>query len=134
MATRDRGGNRGGNRNRGGRNNNADGRTQFGGMMTMARDSPLAAAAVIGSAVAAGLFLWSRRNELSDQIKSLSEQISDWREQRSSDNDPTAAATSPDEPFVMRSGSGSGSGDRRRRTQAEISEEALTVKEIEKTS
>src|SRR5919106_6864836 len=45
-----------------------------------AKDRPLATAAAVGSAVAAGVFLWSRRNQISDQLSHLSEQIGDWRE------------------------------------------------------
>jgi hypothetical protein len=45
-----------------------------------ARDNPLATAAAVGGAVAAGVFLWSRRNQITDQINSLGEQIGEWRE------------------------------------------------------
>jgi hypothetical protein len=44
-----------------------------------ARENPLATAAAVGGAVAAGVFLWSRRNQISDQISQLSEQIGEWR-------------------------------------------------------
>ena len=43
-----------------------------------AKDSPLKTAAVAAGAVAAGVFLWSKRNEISNQISELSDQISDW--------------------------------------------------------
>jgi hypothetical protein len=78
MARNDnRSGNRGG--NRGGRNNNPSGRNQYsGGVMDLARDRPMAAAAVAAGAAAAGLFLWSRRSQISDQLSGLSEQIGDW--------------------------------------------------------
>ena len=95
MATSNRAGNRGGKR-RGARNNNPEGRNQYSGLIGAARGNPLAAAAAIGSAVAAGVFLWSRRNQISDQIDDVADRLS----------------------------SGSDS-----RTQAEIAEEALTLKE-----
>jgi hypothetical protein len=38
-----------------------------------AKDNPLKA-----GAVAAGVFLWSKRNEISNQISELSDQIADW--------------------------------------------------------
>src|SRR3954453_23185177 len=118
MATSNRGGNRGGNRGRGGRNNNPEGRNQYSsGLMGSARDNPLAAAAAIGGAVAAGVFLWSRRNQISDQIGNLTDQISEWRERMGSESDFAAEDT--------------GSGDR---TQAQLSEEALTLKETGKTA
>jgi hypothetical protein len=133
MATNNRGGNRGGNRGRSGRNNNPEGRNQYSGMMSTARDNPLATAAAVGGAVAAGVFLWSRRNQISDQISSLADQISEWREGMSSDTDLTAEDTASAEPFITSTGSGS----RRRgarRSQTEISEEALTLKETGKSA
>jgi hypothetical protein len=66
---------------RGGRNNNPTGRNQYsnGGIMERARERPVAAAAVAAGTAAAGLFLWSRRNQISDQISQLSDQFSEWR-------------------------------------------------------
>src|SRR3954465_10992727 len=72
-----RNGSRGGSR---GRNNNPEGRNQYSGIMGTARENPIAAAAAVGGAVAAGVFLCSRRNQISDQISNLSDQISEWRE------------------------------------------------------
>jgi hypothetical protein len=43
-----------------------------------AKDNPLKSAAIAAGAVAAGVFLWSKRNEISDQISELSDQIVDW--------------------------------------------------------
>lgn len=62
---------------RGGRNNNPSGRNQYSdwGMMDMVRDRPVAAAAAAAGAAAAGLFLWSKRTQISNQLSSLSEQI-----------------------------------------------------------
>src|SRR4051812_6735520 len=116
MATNNRGGNRGGNRGRSGRNNNPQGRNQYSGMMSTARDNPLTTAAAVGGAVAAGVFLWSRRNQISDQIGNLADQISEWRDRIESGGD-----------FMESSGGAD-------RTQAEIAEEALTLKEIGKTA
>ena len=75
-----RGGNRGG--SRGGRNNNPSGRNQYSdwGVMEMARERPIAAAAAAAGAAAAGLFLWSRRTQISNQLSNLSEQIGEWTE------------------------------------------------------
>src|SRR3954469_14217587 len=123
MATNNRGGNRGGNRGRSGRNKNPEGRNQYSGVMGTARDNPLAAAAAVGGAVAVGVFLWSRRNQISDQIGNLADQISQWREGMASDSVLATEDTSSGETFRGRSESG---GDRR--TQAEIAEEALTLK------
>ena len=67
------------NSNRGSRNNNPEGRNQYSnGWMDTARERPFAAAATAAAAVGAGVFLWSRRNQISDQISNLSEQIGDW--------------------------------------------------------
>src|SRR5690349_2256491 len=121
MATNNRGGNRGGS-NRRGRNNNPEGRNQYSGLMGSARDNPLAAAAAVGGAVAAGVFLWSRRNQISDQIGNLSDQISEWREGLSSSDFETQDSGS-EQPFMAQPARRGG-----RKSQAEISEEALTLK------
>src|SRR5215208_6863384 len=68
------------NNSRGGRNNNPAGRNQYSdwGVMEMARERPIAAAAAAAGAAAAGLFLWSRRAQISDQLGNLSDQIGEW--------------------------------------------------------
>lgn len=48
--------------------------------MELARERPMAAAAVAAGAAAAGLFLWSKRTKISEQISYLSEQIGEWTE------------------------------------------------------
>ena len=129
MATNNRGGSRSGNRGRGSRNNNPEGRNQYSGVMSTARDNPLTTAAAVGGAVAAGVFLWSRRNQISDQIGHLADQISEWREGMSSDSDFAADDSGSTDSFIASSSPRSG-----RRSQAEISEEALTLKETGKTT
>jgi hypothetical protein len=52
----------------------------FSGWTDTAKDKPLASAAVAAAAVGAGLFLWSKRNQISNQLSDLSDQISDWTE------------------------------------------------------
>ena len=75
------------------RNNNPTGRNQYsGGVMDLARDRPVAAAAAVAGAAAAGLFLWSKRTQISDQLSSLSDQIGEW----------TAGMSSSDESAVER--------------------------------
>ena len=66
--------------NRGrGRTNTPDGHTQYtNSWLDSARDRPIAAAATAAAAVGAGVFLWSRRSTISDQISNLSDQITDW--------------------------------------------------------
>jgi hypothetical protein len=71
--------------NRGGinssRNNNPSGKNQYsGGVMDLARERPVAAAAVAAGAAAAGLFLWSKRSQISDQMSNLSDQLGQWTE------------------------------------------------------
>ena len=127
MATNNRGGNRGGN-NRRGRNNNPEGRNQYSGVMGTARENPVMAAAAVGGAVAAGVFLWSRRNQISDQIGNLSDQISEWREGMSSSDDESLD-TASEQGFIAQPSRRGG-----RKSQAEISEEALTLKETGKTA
>jgi len=65
--------------NQRGRNNNPEGRNQYSnGWLDTARERPIAAAATAAGAVAAGVFLWSKRNEISNQISELSDQFADW--------------------------------------------------------
>ena len=95
---------------RGGRNNNPTGRNQYSdrGVMEMARERPIAAAAAAAGAAAAGLFLWSKRNAISQQLSNLSDQIGEWTENMSSGSsemmDDTAGLTTTGE---TRSGAGS---------------------------
>ena len=51
------------------------------GLTDTVRQHPVASAAAAGGALAAGVFLWSRREQISDQLSHMSEQISDWSEQ-----------------------------------------------------
>jgi hypothetical protein len=83
--------------NRSGRNNNPNGRNQYSswGVMEMARERPVAAAAATVGAAAAGLFLWSKRAQISEQLSSLSNQIGEWREGLPSGDGFMAAETAP---------------------------------------
>ena len=101
---------------RGGRNNNPSGRNQYSdwGVMEMARERPLAAAAAAAGAAAAGLFLWSRRAQISNQLSNLSDQIGEWTENMgsgswSSEDDTAGLTTSGQSSNTSRS-SGSRSG------------------------
>jgi len=140
MAANNRGGNPGGsNRGRRGQNNNPEGRNQYSGWMSTARENPVTAAAAVGGAVAAGVFLWSRRNQISDQLSNLSDQISEWREgMSSSDTEWGADEGGSSESFMANSSSGMSSGSnsskRSKKSQSEISEEALTLKETGKAT
>ena len=69
--------------NRGGRNNNPEGRNQYSGWTDSARERPVAAAAAAAAVVGAGVFLWSRRSQISEQLSSISDQIGEWSENRS---------------------------------------------------
>jgi hypothetical protein len=63
-----------------GRNNNPQGRNQYSSdWMDTVRERPVASAAAAAAAVGAGVFLWSKRNQISDQIGRLSDQLSDWQ-------------------------------------------------------
>lgn len=110
MASDNRGQGRGRNRRRAGRNNNPEGHNQYSGLIGTARSNPFLAAAAAGGLVAAGVFLWTRRSQISDQIDDLSDQISEWRE-------GIGASTS------------SSTNHSDGRTQPEIAREALALKE-----
>ena len=120
---------------RSGRNNNPSGRNQYSdwGVMDMVRERPVAAAAAAAGAAAAGLFLWSRRTQISDQLNSLSDQIGQWTDNMRSDWSSGGEDTIPAEPPSASSGPNSRSRGSRK-SQAEISEEALTLKETGKTA
>lgn len=83
-----------------GRNNNPSGRNQYSNdWMNSIKERPVAAAAVAAASVGAGVFLWSKRNALSEQMSNLSSQISDWTaSMRSSDEqefETTGGESSP---------------------------------------
>src|SRR4051812_38621710 len=105
------------NNNRGGRNNNPSGRNQYSdwGVMDMARERPIAAVAAAGAAAAAGLFLWARRAQISDQLSNLTDQIGEWTENMGSgssgwsQSDDTGGLTTSGQ-SGFRSGSNPGRG------------------------
>ena len=64
-----------------GRNNNPTGRNQYSSdWMSTVKERPMTAAAVAAASVGAGVFLWSKRNQISEQLSNLSDQISEWTE------------------------------------------------------
>jgi hypothetical protein len=85
------------------KNNNPTGRNQYSSdWMDTVRERPVAAAAVAAASVGAGVFLWSKRHALSEQMSSLSSQISEWtvgmrsgssEEFEMADSSPSGAAT-----------------------------------------
>ena len=120
-------GNRGGNRS--GRNNNPEGRNQYsGGMVDMARERPITAALGAAAAVGAGVFLWSRRNQISDQLSNLSDQITDWADNMRS-GDGSALSFEDVDQGTDALVSAKGGRSSRGKTQQEFAEEALTLKE-----
>lgn len=106
------------------KNNNPEGRNQYSsGWADGMRDRPFTAAAAIGGAVAAGVFLWSRRNQITDQIVKLGDQINTWRDDFLSER-TLDQSTTESEPFMAKPAKRSS-----RKSQKEIAEEALTLKE-----
>jgi hypothetical protein len=67
--------------NRGNRGGSRSERSAFS--WDTAREKPFATAVTIGAAAAAGAFLWSRRNQISDQLSDLTDQIGEWTENMS---------------------------------------------------
>ena len=85
-----------------GRNNNPTGRNQYSGdWMSTVKERPMTAAAVAAASVGAGVFLWSKRNQISEGFSSGMDRLSELKSERM------------------------GGG----RSQEEFSEEALTLKE-----
>jgi hypothetical protein len=99
--------------NRGGSSRSSRSSRNDWGVMEMARERPIAAAAAAAGAAAAGLFLWSKRSQISQQISNLSDQIGEWTENMGSGGgnppamDDTAGLTT-----TGRSGTRSGAGSR----------------------
>lgn len=86
--------NRGGRTSSRSKNNNPDGRNQYdSGLFGLVRDRPATTAAAAAGAVAAGVFLWSKRAQISDQLSQLSDQIGEWTDNVSSDSAITGATT-----------------------------------------
>ena len=105
------------------KNNNPSGRNQYSdwGVMEMARERPIAAAAAAAGAAAAGLFLWSKRSQISQQLSNLSDQIGDWKDNMGSNGngsamDDTAGLTTTASRTGTRSGAGSRSASGTRST------------------
>jgi len=59
-------------------NNNPTGRNQYtNDWLSPAKDHPLATAAAVAGAVGAGVFLWSKRNQVSNQVSKISQTASE---------------------------------------------------------
>jgi hypothetical protein len=91
------------------------------GVMEMARERPIAAAAAAAGAAAAGLFLWSRRASISNQLSNLSDQIGEWTEGMRGDSgdfgmDDTAGLTTSTSTGSRATGTRSGSSSGRTRS------------------
>jgi hypothetical protein len=75
-------------RNRKSKNNNPEGFNQFNsGWMDSARNRPAATAAIAAAALGAGIFLWSRRSQISEQFSQLGGQMGEWNAGDSSDSE-----------------------------------------------
>ena len=66
--------------------NRGRGRNGERGVMELARERPFAAAAAAAGAAAAGLFLWSKRAQIGEQLGHLTDQIGEWTDAVRSDN------------------------------------------------
>ena len=82
------------------------------GVTEMVRERPVAAAAAAAGAAAAGLFLWSKRAQISNQLSNLSDQIGEWTENMgSSESDDTAGLTTTPATAARSGMSETGSGN-----------------------
>lgn len=103
------------------KNNNPTGKNQYSsGFGDYARERPMAAAAAAAAAVGAGVFLWSRRGQISEQISTLSDQLQEWNENRSQ-SETGDYDSDEGETFIAKPKRG-------RKSQTEIAEEAMTLK------
>ncbi|HEV2595064.1 MAG TPA: hypothetical protein VGU01_07690 [Sphingomicrobium sp.] len=90
------------------RSRNSRGTDRSGGVVDLARERPIAAVAVAASAAAAGLFLWSRRAQITDQISNLSDQIGEWTENMGSGSASELSSFGDDTGGLTTSGQASG--------------------------
>ena len=90
-------------------------------LANQARQSRLKAALALGGAVAAGLFLWSRRSSVSDRFNETGEQLGDLRENAGAERQDPGPNVGQEAPQPRR---------RARRSQADIAQEALTLKQL----
>jgi hypothetical protein len=110
-----------------GRNNNPTGRNQYSSdWMSTVKERPMTAAAVAAASVGAGVFLWSKRNQISEQLSNLSDQISEWTESMRSGDleeefDTSGAATGSTSSRTSRS-TGSRSTSTRSKSSSGMSE------------
>ncbi len=115
------------------RNNNPEGHNQYSNnWLDSARDRPLTAAAAVGGAIAAGVFLWSKRNQISEEVGRLGEQIGEWRDSMQSDESFEQA--SPDAATGFIAQANKAKRGKARKSQQEIAEEALTLKDSAEVS
>ena len=92
----------GGNRARGGGSKSSGTRKEDGSFLGALRDKPYAAAGVAAGVAAAGAFLWSKRSQIGEAIDSGMEKLDELKAERFGDEE---------------------------KSQTEIAEEALTLKE-----
>ncbi len=110
-----------------GRNNNPTGRNQYSSdWMSTVKERPMTAAAVAAASVGAGVFLWSKRHQISEQLSNLSDQINEWTESMRSGDleeefDTSGAATGSTSSRTSRS-TGSRSTSTRSKSSSGMSE------------
>ncbi|MEO8175725.1 MAG: hypothetical protein ABI626_03605 [Sphingomicrobium sp.] len=96
-------------------NNNPEGHNQYdSGFMSIARERPVTAAATAAGVVAAGVFLWSKRAQISEQLSQISDQIGEWSEDIISKRQ--FETVDGDQTFDGSSGNGSSARSTRRTT------------------
>jgi hypothetical protein len=111
------------NNQRGSKNNNPSGRNQYSSdWMGTVRDRPVASAAAAAAAVGAGVFLWSKRNQIGDQISRLSDQVTDWADEMRSGSGSSsrelAMTEGPNESSAIESSRATGSRSSRKASQS----------------
>ena len=92
-------------------NSRSNDQSMMGHWTDTAKDNPVKTAAAAAGAVAAGVFLWSKRNQISNQITRLSEQVTDWADDmRSGSSSRELAMTAgPNESSAIESSRATGS-------------------------
>ena len=95
------------------RSSTSTSRSNDWGVTEMVREQPIAAAAAAAGAAAAGLFLWSKRAQISNQLSNLSDQVGEWSSQLRSGDDTAGLTTTSSARGMSETGGGNASLGRR---------------------
>ena len=98
-----------------------------GGFLNAVRQRPLASAAIAAGAAGAGAFLWAKRSQLSNQFSDITDSLSERFSGSEDSGYDSGTGMDPASEYVSQP---MGSGGLSTKTQSDIAEEALSMKDI----